>query len=126
MTVPKNGDEARELLLGPSFVRVQPSPDEPAVALELRDAVGRPFEDVWTRPGLELRTRSIATISMLIGLGSTEELRIHFGIALRLGISYSELLEIVLHGVYYCGSPRAHQAQRALREAYAASNGSAK
>lgn len=114
------GSAVRELLLGPNVPQWQPQPGEPASAAHLRRTIGRPFDEAWTRGELDLRSRSIATMSMLLAMGCVEELRIHFAAAFRLGLSYEELIEIVLQAAYYCGSPRAHQAHRVLREVAAA------
>lgn len=97
MDRPVDGDAARWRLLGPGFIRLAPQPGELPNAAALREVVGRPFDDVWTRDGLDLRSRSIATMSMLLALGSTDELRIHSEAALRIGITAEELVELVMH-----------------------------
>src|SRR3990172_9022108 len=55
------------------------------------------FGEVWSRPGLELRDRSLITVAVLTALARTEELRIHMGNALNIGISQQEILEMIMH-----------------------------
>ena len=68
--------------------------------------------NTWQRPGLDLRTRSIATVSMLVALGRTHELKIHVRGALNNGVTPEELQEIFLHATVYCGYPAALDAFR--------------
>ncbi len=65
------------------------------------------FGEVWTRPGLDRRTRSLLTIAMLIGLGRSHEIRIHVKGALSNGVSEDELSELLRHAAVYCGIPAA-------------------
>lgn len=68
---------------------------------------------VWTRPGLSPRDRSLATVSMLIALGKTQELQGHVRGALNNGVTPEELKEVLLHSTVYCGFPAAIDAFRA-------------
>ncbi len=72
--------------------------------------------NTWQREGLDLRTRSIVTVSMLIALGSTQELKAHVRGALTNGVTVAELQEILLHSTVYCGFPAALEAFRAAAE----------
>jgi 4-carboxymuconolactone decarboxylase len=72
--------------------------------------------EVWTRPGLDLRTRSCITVAMLVALNRPEELRIHVLGALRNGVTIDELKEILMHSAVYCGVPAANDAFRVARE----------
>lgn len=72
--------------------------------------------NTWQREGLDLRTRSIATVSMLIAMGSTQELKTHVRGALNNGVTVAELQEILLHSTVYCGYPAALEAFRAAAE----------
>jgi 4-carboxymuconolactone decarboxylase len=71
--------------------------------------------DVWTRPGLDLRTRSCITVAMLVALNRPEELKIHVRGALRNGVTPGELKEILLQAAVYCGVPAANDAYRVAR-----------
>jgi alkylhydroperoxidase/carboxymuconolactone decarboxylase family protein YurZ len=104
----------RAELLGTDVRRPEPEPGEPANAPELREILSRPFSDSWARPGLPMRTKSVATISMLIALSAHDELEKHLVGALRLGIAPEELVELLIHSAGYCGVPRAHAAYQVL------------
>lgn len=71
---------------------------------------------VWTRDGLDRKTRSIATVSMLIALQAHAELKGHIRGALNNGVSPEELREIIMHAAAYCGYPAALSAMRVARE----------
>ena len=80
------------------------------------------FGDVWSRPGLALRDRSLATVAALTVLGREPELRQHLGGALRLGITRDEIRELMLHLAHYGGWPVAVMGLRAAGEAFAAAD----
>jgi 4-carboxymuconolactone decarboxylase len=65
---------------------------------------------VWTRPGLDRRTRSCLTVAMLATLGHHDELAIHLGGALRNGVSRAELSEVLMQVAIYAGVPAANAA----------------
>jgi 4-carboxymuconolactone decarboxylase len=77
------------------------------------------FGEIWSRPELSRRDRSIVVIAILIALGATAELDVHFPAGLRHGLTRVELEEIVNHLALYAGIPRAVEAMRALRAAFA-------
>ena len=60
---------------------------------------------VWSRPGLDLKTRSMVNIAMLTALNRTAELKMHVAGALRNGVSEAEIKEILLQATIYCGIP---------------------
>jgi alkylhydroperoxidase/carboxymuconolactone decarboxylase family protein YurZ len=62
---------------------------------------------VWTRPGLDIKSRSICTISALTALGRERQLRSHIRGALRIGFTQEEIVEIFVHTVFYAGLPAA-------------------
>jgi 4-carboxymuconolactone decarboxylase len=72
--------------------------------------------NTWQRPGLDLRTRSIVTVSMLVGLGKMHELKLHVRGALNNGVTPEELQEIFMHAGVYCGVPAALEAFRTASE----------
>ena len=72
--------------------------------------------NTWQRPGLDLKTRSIVTVAMLVGLGKMHELKIHARGALNNGVTPEELQEIFLHASVYCGFPAAVDAFRSAAE----------
>ncbi|MGB8506273.1 carboxymuconolactone decarboxylase family protein [Mycobacterium sp.] len=74
------------------------------------------FGRVWTRPGLNWRSRSLVTLGVLIALRAEGELRVHFPIALRNGLTRDELEEVVYHAAAYAGFPAASTAGRIGQE----------
>ena len=76
--------------------------------------------EIWSRPGLDRRTRSAITMTALVALGRHEELELHVRAARRVGLGADELKEIFLQSAIYCGLPAANSAfaiaQRVLAE----------
>jgi 3-oxoadipate enol-lactonase/4-carboxymuconolactone decarboxylase len=76
--------------------------------------------EIWSRPGLDRRTRSCITLVALVALGRFEELAMHVRAALRNGLTPDEIKEVLLHTAVYCGVPAANSAfavaQRVLDE----------
>jgi 4-carboxymuconolactone decarboxylase len=76
--------------------------------------------DVWTRPGIDRRTRSAITVALLAALGHQDELALHVRAARRNGLSAEEIGEVLLHTAVYAGVPAANTAlaiaQRVLAE----------
>jgi 4-carboxymuconolactone decarboxylase len=70
------------------------------------------FAGVWSRPGLDWKTRSIACISALTATGLWPQLRFHIHSALNNGSSVDELRELMLHLSVYCGMPAASEMGR--------------
>jgi 3-oxoadipate enol-lactonase / 4-carboxymuconolactone decarboxylase len=71
---------------------------------------------VWSRPGLDRRTRSAATLAVLTALRATDELAMHLRAALRNGLSPAEIAEVLLHTAVYAGVPAANTAFRIAAE----------
>ncbi|MFC7724705.1 4-carboxymuconolactone decarboxylase [Nocardioides sp. GCM10028917] len=71
---------------------------------------------VWTRPGLDRRTRSLITITALVARGHHEELAMHLRAARRNGVTVEEIGETLLQSAIYCGVPDANTAFRIARE----------
>ena len=76
--------------------------------------------DIWSRPGLDRRSRSVAVITALIALGHHEELAMHLRAALRNGLTVDEIREVILQAGLYCGVPAANTAFRIASEVFAA------
>lgn len=66
--------------------------------------------EIWSRPGLDRRTRSCITLTALVALGREEELAMHVRAALRIGLTPDEIKEVLLHSAIYCGVPAANGA----------------
>ena len=110
------GLATRKAVLGADYVNA---------ALQKATDFTRPLQDLvtrhawgntWQRDGLDLRTRSIVTVSMLVALGKMHELKIHVRGALNNGVTREELQEIFLHASVYCGFPAAVDAFRNATE----------
>jgi 4-carboxymuconolactone decarboxylase len=91
------------------------------------DDFNRPFEElvnqycfgeIWARPGLDRKTRSIATLSMLTGLNRPNQVRAHVKGAIANGVSKAELQELFLQAAIYCGVPAAVDSFRIAREVF--------
>jgi 4-carboxymuconolactone decarboxylase len=78
------------------------------------------FGDVWARPELSLRDRSLITCAALVTNGSTEQLRSHLARAKDNGLTETELKEMIIHLAFYAGWPRAMSAITLARELFAA------
>jgi 3-oxoadipate enol-lactonase/4-carboxymuconolactone decarboxylase len=68
--------------------------------------------DVWNRPGLDRRSRSMITLTALVARGHHDELAMHVRAARRNGLTVEEIKEVLLHTAIYCGVPEANTAFR--------------
>jgi 3-oxoadipate enol-lactonase/4-carboxymuconolactone decarboxylase len=79
--------------------------------------------EIWTRPGLDRRTRSLVTIAMLVALDRPEELALHLRASRRNGVTDEELKEVLLQSAIYCGVPAANSAFKLAEEVLAEREG---
>ncbi len=77
------------------------------------------FGDVWKRPGLSPRDRSLVTVATLVALYRTNELPFHLRRALDNGVTREELIELITHLAFYSGWPTANSAIAIARKAFA-------
>jgi 3-oxoadipate enol-lactonase/4-carboxymuconolactone decarboxylase len=78
---------------------------------EFQDLLTRyAWGEIWSRPGLDRKTRSAITITALTALGHWEELALHLRAALRNGLTPDEIKEVLLQSAIYCGIPAANHA----------------
>ncbi|HZS91413.1 MAG TPA: carboxymuconolactone decarboxylase family protein [Chloroflexota bacterium] len=84
------------------------------------------FGEVWSRPGLDLRTRSLCTIASLASLGRTMQLEGHITGALANGASREEIVEVLLQMAVYAGFPAAWDALIVARRVFAAQDDKAR
>ncbi len=78
-----------------------------------------PFGDVLSRPGLDVKSREIATIAALIALGNaTLQLKHHISIGMDAGLTRDEVIEIIIQMTVYCGFPAALNALYAAKEVF--------
>jgi 4-carboxymuconolactone decarboxylase len=97
--------------------------------LKSRTKFNEPFQDlitryawgeIWNRPGLPKKTRSLLTLSMLVALNRGEEFRMHVKAALSIGVSRDEIQELLLQAAVYCGVPAANAAFHLAEEVFEA------
>jgi 4-carboxymuconolactone decarboxylase len=75
--------------------------------------------EIWTRPGLPRKTRSLITIGMMVALNRAEELRLHLRAAANNGVTRKEIQEVLLQTAIYCGVPAANTAFHIAEEVFA-------
>lgn len=104
---------------GDALERLQPLT---AIAPEMADwIIDFAYGDVVSRPGLDLRSRELATVAALTALGNAApQLRAHIGGALNAGCSPTEILEVILQMAVYAGFPASLNGLAAAREVFAA------
>lgn len=110
------GMAVRRAVLGDAHVERSEAQKDPQ-AFAFSDYVTRAaWGEIWARPGLDRRARSVATLTALVALGRHEELRIHVPGALRNGLTREEVCEVVLHAGVYGGVPVANSAMPIVLE----------
>ncbi len=78
-----------------------------------------PFGDIYSRPGLDLKSREIATVAALTALGNAApQLKVHIHGALNVGCSRQEIVEIILQMAVYAGFPAALNGMSAAKEVF--------
>jgi 4-carboxymuconolactone decarboxylase len=89
-----------------------------ALTAEFQDLITRyAWGEIWTRPGLDVRSRRLLVIGTLLALGRFDEFRMHVSAAIAEGgLSVDEVKEVVLQQAIYCGVPAANRAFDVLRE----------
>ena len=116
----EHGQKVRREVLGDDYVE--------SAAKNTND-FNRPFQELiaeyvwgtlWSRPGLDRRTRALINIGMLTALGRTEEIKIYLRAAPNIGVSRDEVREVLMQTAVYCGIPAAldsfHAAQAVFDE----------
>jgi 4-carboxymuconolactone decarboxylase len=88
-----------------------------SVTADFQDLITRfAWGDIWSRPGLDRRSRSVAVLTSLIAHGHHEELAMHVRAALRNGLTVDEIREVILQSAIYSGVPAANSAFRIANE----------
>ena len=97
-------------------------------ALKNADDFTRPIQElvtqmawgeIWTRPGLDRRTRSLINLSMITALNRPHELKLHVRGAITNGVTKAEIMEVFLQTAIYCGMPAALDSFRVAKEVFA-------
>ncbi|CAK7255786.1 4-carboxymuconolactone decarboxylase [Shinella sp. WSC3-e] len=76
------------------------------------------YADIWERPGLSKRDRSLATVTALIALNRPDQLRSHLNIARQNGVTEEELIEVITHMAFYSGWPSAVSSLAIAKEVF--------
>ena len=114
----EQGLQTRRAVLGADYVDA---------AIASADDFNRPLQemvtqycwgDVWNRPGLDRRTRSLLNLAMLTALNRPHELKLHIKGALNNGVTKEEMREVFLQALVYCGAPAAVDSFRTAREVF--------
>ena len=115
----KQGMKVRRTVLGNAHVdRAEANKNrftEPFQDLITRYAWG----EIWTRPGLPRKTRSLIIIGIMVAMNRGEELRLHLRAAANNGVTREEIQEVLLQAAIYCGVPAANSAFNAAEEVFA-------
>ncbi len=114
------GMEVRRAVLGDAHVDRAAERTTPFTE-DFQDMITRyAWGEIWSRPGLDRRTRSCITLTALVAAGREHELELHVRAALRNGLTPDEIGEVLLQCAVYCGVPAANTAftiaQRVLAE----------
>lgn len=113
-----DGMKVRRAVLGDEWVD-KATRGKTAFNAEFQDFITRTaWGDVWTRPGLDRRTRSVIVLSVACALGAWEEFRLHVRGAIHNGLTQQEIAEILLQCGIYAGVPRANHAFKEARAVF--------
>ena len=117
----RKGMEMRRRLLGDAYVNRVSSTTytDPRMKKFIDLAAETVFGTIWTRPGLDLKTRTLITLVSDAATGREPELRIHLRMALRQGWSETELIETLIHMSGYVGVPIIREAMIAAGQVFA-------
>lgn len=77
------------------------------------------FDEVWERPELSKRDRSLVTVAALLAGGNTEQLNFHLDFARKNGLTKQELIEAITHLAFYAGWPKAMSAMAVAKKVFA-------
>ena len=117
----RKGQEVRRRLLGDAFVEraSQTVYTDPHMRKFIDIASETVFGTLWTRPGLDLKTRTLVCVVSDAATARTEELAIHVRMALRHGWTEDELVEVLLHLLGYVGAPLVREAMITATKVFA-------
>ena len=90
---------------------------------EFQDLITRyAWGEIWTRPGLDQRTRRLLVLAMTVALGRQEEFKLHLRAAIEHGVAKDDVKEVLLQAAVYCGVPAANTAFHLAEEVFAATS----
>ncbi len=115
----ERGEKIRAEVLGPAYVKASIAATD-AFSEPMRTfAVRQLWGDIWARPGLDRRARSIVNLALLSSANRPNELKIHVRAALNNGVTREEIAEIFLQVALYCGVPTGSDATRVAKLTFA-------
>jgi len=122
----ERGKQIRAAVLGSAHVARTDKNRTPFNA-ELQDFLMEyAWGSIWSRPGLDHKTRSQITIAMLVAMGRLEELKLHIRATANTGVSRDEVKEIMMHAAIYAGVPAAFGAFQLAAQIFADMDNEAK
>jgi len=114
----ERGMKIRREVLGDDHVDRAQASSTP-LTRDFQDLITRyAWGEIWSRPGLDRRTRSCITVAMTVALNRPEEMALHLRGALRNGVTVDELREVLLQTAVYCGIPAANAAFRVAEDVF--------
>ena len=116
------GMKVRRAVLGDAWVDKAQAKNSPFNS-EFQDLITRyAWGEIWTRPGLDRKTRSCMVLSTMIALGAWDEFRLHVRAAFNNGLGRDEIKEVILQAAIYCGVPAANHAIKEAESVFADMN----
>lgn len=115
----ERGEAMRREILGEDYVAKSAAATD-AFSAPIREfAIKHLWGDIWTRDGLDRRSRSIVNLALLTALNRPTELQIHLRAALNNGLTRTEISEIFLQCGLYCGIPAGSESTRIAKQLFA-------
>jgi len=116
----EEGMKIRRAVLGDTHVD-QAIATQNEFTAEFQDLITRyAWGEIWTRPDLDRKTRSLITIAMMVALNRSEELQLHLKAASKNGVTRAEIKEVLLQAAIYCGVPAANHAFHMAEQVFSA------
>jgi 4-carboxymuconolactone decarboxylase len=116
----EEGMKIRRAVLGDAHVD-QAIATQNEFTAEFQELITRyAWGEIWTRPDLDRKTRSLITIAMMVALNRSEELQLHLKAALKNGVTRVEIKEVLLQAAIYCGVPAANHAFHMAEQVFSA------
>ena len=116
----EEGMKIRRAVLGDAHVD-QAMATQNEFTAEFQDLITRyAWGEIWSRPDLDRKTRSLITIAMMVALNRSEELQLHLKAALKNGVTRAEIKELLLQAAIYCGVPTANHAFHLAEQIFSA------
>ena len=118
----EEGMKIRRAVLGDAHVD-QAMATQNEFTAEFQDLITRyAWGEIWSRPDLDRKTRSLITIAMMVALNRSEELQLHLKAALKNGVTRAEIKEVLLQAAIYCGVPAANHAFQQAEQIFSAAH----